>query len=90
MVLIWGVAAVAAAARYFYNKAQHEHPAEADTAVKSMRQATSVLGALVSAVVAVLDALQLLTRPAGMAVAGGNGGATKISPPFGRNAGGEE
>lgn len=90
MVLIWGVAAVAAAARYFYNRAHDEQPEQADAVVKGMRQATSVMGAMVSAVVAVLDALQMLTRPRlQMASAGGNGGSA-VSPPFGRNVGGDE
>jgi len=85
MVLIFGAALAAAAAKFFYNRAHDNHPAEADQVVKSMRQSTSVLGAFVSAVVAVLDALQMLTRPRGMVAVSGGGA---VSPPFGSNRGG--
>ena len=89
MVLILGAALAALAAKFTYNRAHDTHPEQADAVVKSMRQSTSVLGAIVTAVVAVLDALQMLTRPRGMVAVGGNGGST-VSPPLGRNTGGVE
>lgn len=89
MVLILGAALAAAAAKLIYNRAHDNHPQEAEQVVQSMRQSTSVLGAVVSAVVAVLDALQMLTRPRGM-VAVNSGSSDAISPPFGSRRGNDE
>lgn len=88
MVLILGAALAAAAAKFIYNRAHDTQPEKADSVVKSMRQSTSVLGAVVTAVVAVLDALQMLTRPRGMVAIGGSGGS--VTPPFGSRTGGDE
>lgn len=87
MVLILGAALAAAAAKFIYNRAHDTEPDKAESVVKSMRQSTSVLGAIVSAVVAVLDALQMLTRPRGNVAVAGNGGS--VTSPFGRTPGGE-
>lgn len=87
MGLIFAAAAAAAAALFTYNRAHEDHPVEADNTVRGMRQATGVLGAIVTAVIAILDALQMLTRPR---VQVGTGGGGAVTPPFGSQRGGEE
>lgn len=90
MGLIFAAAAAAAAALFAYNRAHDDHPVEADQTVRGMRQATGVLGAIVNAVIAVLDALQMLTRPRVQVSTAGNGGGGAVSPPFGSQRGTEE
>jgi hypothetical protein len=62
LVLILGIGLVAAAAQYFYNRANREHPEQAQTAVTSFRQSTGVLAAIVTFVVTLLDALAMIRK----------------------------
>lgn len=82
MVVILGIGLVAAAAQYIYNKATRENPEKAETTVKSFRQSTGVLAALVTAVVAVLDALSMIRRV--LPTMGPTNGTSTAAPPGGK------
>ena len=62
MVLIIGIAGAAMAALAAYNKAKNRDPEGAKATVTHLRQSTSVVLAIGTAIHAVLDALQLITR----------------------------
>ena len=72
MVLILGVAGAAIIALNTYNKAKNRDPEMTRDAVVGLRQSTGVLLAIGRAIVAVLDALQLITS------ASTNGGGLRI------------
>lgn len=63
MGLILGVAAAAVSALYTYNRMRARDPVGATETITSLRQASGVLLALGRAAVALLDALQLISRP---------------------------
>lgn len=64
MVLIIGIATAAIAAVKAYNRAKDADEQHARHAVTSLRQSTGVVLAIGRAIVAVLDALQLITTSA--------------------------
>lgn len=82
MVVILGIGLVAAAAQYLFNRAQASDPEGTNSTMRSIRQSTGVLAALVTAVVAVLDALALIRRV--LPQTGQNGGP---QPPGGKQFG---
>jgi hypothetical protein len=57
LVLIWAAAGLAATALSIFNKSRQRAPEATDNAVRSLRQSAGVLGSIVAAIVAVIDAL---------------------------------
>lgn len=74
MITIISIAVAAIAAVRSYNQRAKVDPVGTQETVTGIRQSTSVILAVGSAIWAILDALMFLTRPTGGGNSGGGGG----------------